>query len=99
MPIKTLINKTISLLKRGLAESVICASEYNTVTKELSKLKFWAYPDLTTEDMVAVVRCKDCRYYKKYKKKDTFKPEVVYACSRTKLKRSKEFFCADGESK
>ena len=99
MPIKTLINKTISLLKRGLAESVICASEYNMVTEELSKLKSWAYPDLTTEDMVSVTRCKDCRHYKKYKKKDTFKPEVVYACSRTKLKCSKEFFCADGESK
>lgn len=99
MPIKTLINKIISLLKRGLAESVICASEYDTAIKELSKLKSWAYPDLTTEDMVAVTRCKNCRYYKKYKKKDDFKPKIVYACSRTKLKRSKEFFCADGESK
>lgn len=99
MPIKTLINKTISLLKRGLAESVICASEYNTVTEELSKLKSWVYPDLTTEDMVAVTRCKNCRHYKEYKKKDAFKPKAVYACSRTKLKCSKEFFCADGESK
>lgn len=67
------------------------------VANRLEKVLHWTYPDLSTEDIVKVIRCKDCMYYKKYRKKSPYKSVAFYACSLTKTKREPTFFCKDGE--
>lgn len=96
MKISELIDRTVTLLKLVAAKSVKQATEADLLMKELLHLKGWAYPQLTTEDMVRVVRCKKCKNYKKYKKKDDRKSQPFWACSLTKIKRDPDFYCKDG---
>lgn len=58
----------------------------------------WMYKELATDDVTLVVRCRKCKYYKKYRKKDSIKSMPFYACSLTKQKRDPQFFCADGDT-
>lgn len=99
MIVRELIDETVNLLKKGLQRSVISAAEYDSVVTDWNKLKGWAYPSLTTDDMINVTRCKNCEYYKRYRKKDAVRALPFYACSKTRLKRDPEFFCKDGEPK
>lgn len=99
MYLKELIDKTISSLDRGMDANVISVSEHELLVGAWVKLKSWVYPQLITDDMQLVTRCKRCRYYKRYKKKDNPKAVPFYACSRTKIKRDPDFFCKEGELK
>ena len=67
------------------------------VADNLEHIANWMYPELSTEDIAKVVRCKKCRYYKKYKKKGTLKGAAFYACSKDMQKRDPMFFCKEGE--
>lgn len=73
MPIRKLIDRAVSLLELVAKKSVKSAAEADTIIEELKHLKGWAYPALTTEDIVRVVRCKKCKHYKKYKRRMTGK--------------------------
>lgn len=99
MKISELIDRTVELLKLVAAKSVKQAAEADLLQQELLHLKGWAYPQLTTEDIVRVVRCKKCKHYKKYKKKDDRKSVPFYACSLNMIKRPEDFYCAEGKEK
>lgn len=99
MTLRELIDKTVNLLKKALQMSVISAAEYDSAVTSWNKLKGWIYPQLTTDDMQLVIRCSNCRYYKRYKKKDDHKAVPFWACSKTKTKRDPDFFCKDGDQK
>ena len=99
MRISELIDRTVTLLKLVAAKSAKQAVEADTLMQELLHLKGWAYPHLTTEDIVRVVRCKKCKHYKKYKKKGDRKSAPFYACSLNMIKRSEDFYCAEGREK
>lgn len=57
----------------------------------------WIHPELYTDDVACVVRCKKCRFYKTYKKKGAFKSVPFKACCKDMKKRDPMFFCAEGE--
>ena len=59
----------------------------------------WCYPELTSQDIQRVVRCKGCKNYHRYKQKNAIKPQIVYMCSKDKIRRPPEFFCKDGVEK
>lgn len=99
MKVSELIDRTVTLLKLVASKSVKQAAEADLIMQELFHLKGWAYPHLTTEDIVQVVRCKKCKHYKKYKKKDNPKAAPFWACSLTKLKHDPMFYCKDGMEK
>lgn len=69
------------------------------IANELDKVSKWLYKDFYTEDIDKVVRCKKCKYYKKYKKKDDRKSPPFWACRLTKIKRDPEFYCKEGIEK
>ena len=69
------------------------------VIADLNKLTKWLYKDLTTESIERVIRCYDCKYYKKYKKRGDIKAPPFYACSKDRNKRRPDFYCKDGEPK
>lgn len=69
------------------------------IADSLDKISKWLYKDFHTEDIEKVVRCQKCKFYKKYKKKDTFKPQVFQACSKDMKQRDPMFFCKDGEER
>lgn len=99
MKISELIDRTVTLLKLVSTKSVKQAAEADLLMQELLHLKGWAYPHLTTEDIVRVVRCKKCKHYKKYKKKSDRKSAPFYACSLNMIKRPEDFYCAEGREK
>ena len=99
MRISELIDKVVTLLKLVAAKSPKNAVEAEFLTKELLHLKGWAYPQLTTEDITQVVRCKNCEHYRKYKKKGNRKSAPFYACRLNKIKRPADFYCAEGVKK
>lgn len=96
MKVSELIDRTVALLKLVAAKSVKQAAEADLLMQELLHLKGWAYPHLTTEDIVRVVRCKKCKHYKKYKKKGDRKSVPFYACSLNMIKRDPDFYCGEG---
>ncbi len=67
------------------------------VLSSMSKLSEWVDHELSSDELVKVVRCKQCRYYKKYRKKDAYKQATFYACSKDMQKRKPDFYCGDGE--
>ena len=99
MTLKELIDKTTEILGNGLHEGVVSNSDYNTLTVAWNRLKNWVYPQLAIEDVQKVTHCKDCKHYKRYRKKDCPKLASFYACSLTKIKRNPDFFCKDGAEK
>lgn len=69
------------------------------IADALDNVSKWLYKDFHTEDIDKVVRCKKCKFYKKYKKKGVFKPQVFQACSKNMKEHDPMFFCKDGEEK
>lgn len=94
-----LIDRTTRIIEKYASVNTIHASEYKSLLNSWNKLKSWAYPQLTTDDMQIVIRCKNCRHYKRYKQKDNPKAAPFWACSKTKTKRDPDFFCKDGDQK
>lgn len=96
MVVSELYDKAVQLIEVVVKKSVKEAKEAQIVMDDLIRLKGWTYPHLTTDDIVRVVRCQKCKFYKKYKKKDDRKSPPFYACSLTKTKRNPDFYCKDG---
>lgn len=96
MVVSELCDRAVQLIEVVAKKSQKNKEEAQAVIDDLLRLKGWAYPHLTTDDIVRVVRCKKCKFYKKYKKKDDRKSLPFYACSLTKTKRSPDFYCKDG---
>ena len=69
------------------------------VANELDKVSKWLYRGLSTEDIARVVRCKNCKYYKKHNKTDSLKGSSYYICSKDKQRRDPMFYCTDGEER
>lgn len=66
------------------------------VAKDLSSLLSWISPELECNDIVRVVRCKNCSYYRRFKKKGAFKSTPFYACKLDMSRREPEYYCKDG---
>lgn len=70
------------------------------LSEELDNLRSWCYKgDIEVQK---VIRCKNCRYYKRYKKssnKNPYSHEIVAMCSIDKITRKPEFFCSSGEER
>lgn len=75
------------------------STPYGEAASGIRRFIGWVYPDLKTGDIQKVVRCKDCRYYKRYKKKGQVKPVVKLLCSLDKRERTPEFYCAEGRER
>ena len=74
--------------------------KYTRLSEELNNLNSWCYKGEI--DVQKVVRCKNCKYYKRYKKKTLKNPyehQTFFACSRDKIRRKPEFYCYNGEEK
>lgn len=104
MKVSSVFTTTIDILKRYDKEHprAVFDVDDNTVKVKdiiaaLNKLVGWLYKDLTTDNIERVVRCYDCEYYKKYKKKGAIKGGTFHACSKDKAKRRPDFYCKDGE--
>lgn len=70
------------------------------VADSLSSVLKWIHPELCSEEITLVTRCKNCKHYKRFKKKgDLLKPRTFYACVKDRQRRSPEFFCKDGEKR
>lgn len=70
------------------------------VADKLETVSKWVYPELSADDIELVVHCKNCRYYKRFKKKgDLLKARAFFACTKDMSRRDPEFFCKDGDRK
>ena len=67
----------------------------------------WGYENEDKPDIVAVVRCRDCRFYEIWQMKSgkdgytddrRYKPSVC-TVGRYAVHRDEDWFCADGERK
>lgn len=76
-----------------------CTVTIQEVLSGLENIVKWIHPELTTEDIARVVRCKKCRYYRTYKKKGAFKATPFKACSLDMKRRDPMFYCGSGEVK
>lgn len=72
---------------------------YCEAANEVQRLSGWVFPDLDTADIQKVIHCKDCAHYKRYRKKNSYKPEFKCLCELDKKQREPDFFCADGKEK
>lgn len=103
MKVSLMYLSTIEALKQmPKNKKIIVKDESVSVTQlinELTKMMGWLYKDLNTDDIEKVVRCYNCKYYRKYKKKRSLKSETFYACSLDKAKRRPDFFCKDGDNR
>lgn len=69
------------------------------VVDALKKVHAWVHPELVSESLVKVVRCKNCRNYKSYRKKGVYKAPSFKMCCLDRTKREPDFFCAQGEER
>lgn len=70
------------------------------VADRLEILAKWVYPELSADDIELVVHCRNCRYYKRFKKKgDLLKARAFFACTKDMSRRDPGFFCKDGDRK
>lgn len=104
MKISSVFTTTIYILKKydkehpkAVFEADGSIVKIKDLVTSLNKLLGWLYKDLTDENIEKIIRCYDCRYYKKYKKKGAVKGVTFYACSIDKAKRRPDFYCKDGE--
>ncbi len=107
MKLETLFNACSTICKnlsKGHPDRGISTAEgrmtLKDISSELDNLCNWCYKG--TIDVEKVVRCKDCKYYKKFKRnleKNPYDHEVVMLCSKTRTPRQPEFFCADGKER
>lgn len=99
MVVSELCDRAVKLLEVVANKSEKHSAEAKHLIDELIRLKGWAYPHLTTDDIVRVVRCERCAYYKKCRKKGDIKAVPFYMCSITKTKRPPEFYCKEGRER
>lgn len=99
MTMVQLLDRAIALLKLVSKKSPKNSAEALLIVEKLTALRNWVYPNLATEDIQKVIRCKNCKNYKKYRRTGDIKSRPFYACSITKQKRDPEFFCKDGEER
>lgn len=93
------------LSKQGIKGTLITPSNEEATTLkdlyvELDNLENWCYKGKF--EVQQVVRCKNCKYYKRYKKKlkdNRYDHKIIAACSKDKIQRHPEFFCANGEER
>lgn len=85
--------------ERTVVVSTKEAVTVDEVATALDKISKWVYADFYAEDIDKVVRCKNCKFYKKYRKKNAFKAHSFQACSKDKKKRDPMFFCKEGEER
>ena len=69
---------------------------YSYAISELKRVLKWLYPEFHTQDVQVVTRCKDCRHYKRYRKKGSMKPVFKYLCELDKTERPEDFYCKEG---
>ena len=73
---------------------------FKELSKELDNLCGWCYKgDI---DVQKIIRCKNCKYYRRYKKRKEDNPydhKVIVICALDKQPHSPEFYCANGEEK
>ena len=96
MVVSELCDRAVSLITVVAKKSAKHAVEAAQLMDDITRLKGWAYPYLTTDDIVRVVRCHRCKHYKKYRLKNDRKTKPFYACSLTKIKHPEDYFCKDG---
>lgn len=70
---------------------------YGEASSELKRVRDWACPGLQTGDIQLIVHCKDCRHYRKYRKRNSAKPIIKRICEVDGIERSPDFFCKNGD--
>lgn len=96
LAVKLLREKAKEQPKRRFINSSGQKAEIGEIADHISNLASWVYPDLSTEDITKVVRCKNCKYYTEYRSKATYQHTTYMACSQTGVEHPPEYFCADG---
>lgn len=98
---------TLRVLRKQLKETpdkVFTGPSGEKVTLEsvygyLKQISSWVYPELSTDDIAKVIRCKKCKHYKKYRKKGSANRATFQACELDKQVKDPLFFCGYGEGK
>lgn len=75
-----------------------------TVANEIKKFAEWTDSNFDTESLCKVIHCKDCKHYKKMKKKSaqsigSFKAVTKIICELDGKHRPANYFCADALEK
>ena len=99
MLLKTALNQIDSLLGEIRSPYKLKTGDkidIDSLHKVTKRLYSWCFPELSTENVSIVVKCKECAYYKRYKIKNNPKSVPFYACSIFKRKTDPDFFCKDG---
>lgn len=106
MNLQSVLRITASLYKNYGDIIVIGKTIYpvEDVIKEIERFAEWADPNLDTESLCKVIRCKDCKHYKKMKKKSaqsigSFKTVTKTICELDDKYRPANYFCADAVEK
>ena len=76
------------------------ALTYKELSDQLQNLESWCYQGEL--DVQKIVRCKNCKHYKRYRKKvlkNPYEHNVITACDFDKSQRSPEYFCCQGEER
>lgn len=77
---------------------------YTELKEELEKVSQWCYP-LETQDLKLCIRCKNCKYYHKFKRCRNDKntkyghPSYYMLCSLDKKPKDPNFFCGSAEER
>lgn len=66
------------------------------VITELSQVAAWMYPELSSDEITKVVRCKNCQNFRTYKQKGALKPRPFQACRYNLDQRDPEYYCKNG---
>jgi hypothetical protein len=89
------------LLLKYLETSIVVSGRNDVVPLELrgvhkvvNRIK-----TMPTEDVVPVVRCKDCKHYKAQEKSAHWENKTKYCCRTVTLKVNDNDFCSYGERK
>lgn len=63
---------------------------------QVKNLYSWCYDQLELKNIIKICRCKDCKYYRRYRKKDSLKKVYKMLCSLDKTERPPEWYCPKG---
>lgn len=96
MKIKDALKIAVKVLNEQPPERSFKAGSVAEAAKALNTILRWAYPELDSANIKQVVHCKDCVYYKKYRKKNAFKSDTIWLCSVDKTKKWPDFYCKEG---
>ena len=107
MQVKTMYKILLRMVKKELEQNpqkcfVSSSGEkifLSDIQEEFKRIISWLYPKLDSSDICIVVRCKNCKHYKKYTLGEGMKSQKYYACDKDKIHKDPEFFCKDGIEK